>query len=152
MTGKFRILFRLSGRGVVRKAVITLVTLAVLAVPMFAVQRKGSTLELWGVELPKSTTIYISDDESVAESEAAKALDDATEDYLRELFSWWWMIAGLAYVLPVMLMPSSASFARDQVLWLRMTPCSARDLALARLWRVGVALAVVGAPGIVVAV
>jgi hypothetical protein len=55
---------------------------------------------------------------------------------LGELFSWGWAVVGLFYVLPGVLVPLARSYSVSQVLWLRLTPCTARDLALARLVRV----------------
>jgi hypothetical protein len=60
----------------------------------------------------------------------------ATTSYLRELFSWWWVAVAAAYLLPVVLLPTAASFSRDQILWLRLTPCSAREVAVGRAGRV----------------
>jgi preprotein translocase subunit Sss1 len=124
---------------------LPLLTLGILVFPMLAVHWTGSSLELWGVKLSNNDTIIISDDMSISNR------DQAIDDYLRELLSWWWVTVGLVYLLPVVLMSSTASFARDQVLWLRMTPCSARELALARLWRVMTALFLLGGIGFVVA-
>ncbi len=72
--------------------------------------------------------------------------------FLRECLSWWWLIAAVGYVLPVLLLPLAASFAPSQVLWLRLTPCSPRDVALARTARLGIAVASLGALGLPAAV
>lgn len=146
LNGRLGILFRLFGRGIVRKLMIPLVTLGILAVPMFAVEWNGSNLELWGVELPNNDKIIIISDKNPADFR-----EQTMGDYVRELLSWWWVTVGLVYLLPVVLMPSTASFARDQVLWLRLTPCSARELALARLWRVVTALCFLGGMSLIVA-
>ncbi len=136
MSGRLAVLFRLSGRGAVQKLLLPLLALGVLVAPMLAVEWNGSTLMLWGVSFPDT---------------GAQGRDGALGGYLRELLSWWWMGIGLAYMLPVILMASAGSFSRDQVLWLRMTPCSARELALARVWRVLAPLSLLGAGGFCVA-
>ncbi len=140
MNGRLGVLCRLFGRGVFAQLLPSIAVLAVLAVPMFAVRWHGSGLELWGVVFDKNVIELDSGDGSAREK--------AMGDYLRELFSWWWVFVSLAYLLPVVLMVSAASFSRDQVLWLRMTPCSARELAVARLCRVLVALAVLSVLGL----
>lgn len=137
MRSSLPVLFQLFGRGACRKMLGVIGLLGLLTVPMLAVEWNGSELELWGVRF---------------ESAGDPTREAALGNYHRELISWWWGIVGLAYLLPVVLMTAAASFSRDQVLWLRMTPCSARELALARLWRVSVSLLGLGSVGLPVAV
>lgn len=62
--------------------------------------------------------------------------EEAILHLLREMFSWAWALAGLTYLLVALLMPLARSYSVSQVLWLRLTPCTARDLAAARVSRV----------------
>jgi uncharacterized membrane protein YhaH (DUF805 family) len=136
MNGRMPVLLRLFSRGVLVRSRSVFVVLGVLLVPMLGIHWNGSGLELWGVAF---------------ETAGPYTRESALSDYLRELFSWWWIHVGLAYLLPVVLLATVASFSRDQVLWLRMTPCSARELALARLGRVVFSLLLIGSIGLAAA-
>jgi hypothetical protein len=82
------------------------------------------------------------------EFRVASGPTEALSLFVREVLSWWWLAAGVLYLLPVLLLPLAGSFARNQVLWLRLTPCSARELALGRAVRVVVASALLGGLGL----
>jgi hypothetical protein len=64
---------------------------------------------------------------------------------LQEFFSWAWALACFVYLLPAVLLPLARSYSISQVLWLRLTPCTARDLAAARLGHVVLATLFLGA-------
>ncbi len=64
--------------------------------------------------------------------------------FLGEFGSWAWIfVLGGAYMLPVVLLPLAMSYSVSSVLWLRLSPCSSRDLALARVARLLLGLVVV---------
>ena len=52
---------------------------------------------------------------------------------LSEFFCWGWVIVIMAFWLPNVLLPLGNSHSTSQVLWLRMTPTTASDMALARV-------------------
>jgi len=65
---------------------------------------------------------------------------------LGEMFSWAWTIGCVAFLLPAALLPLASSFGVSHTLWLRLTPCSPRELSAARAGRL---LATVVAAGVV---
>ena len=135
MTQRLLVLYRLIGQGSTKNLWIVLGGLTLVATMIGAAQWNGSGLELWNVAVGRET-----------DREAAIA------SHLREMFSWWWLIIGFAYLLPVVLMPLSTSFSRDHVLWLRLTPCSPRKIALARACRGAGSALMLGGLGLSVAI
>lgn len=55
---------------------------------------------------------------------------------LVENYSWAWLIVGMAYVLPTLLLPLASSYSLSETMWLRLLPCEPREVALARVCRV----------------
>jgi hypothetical protein len=104
-------------RGLVGCALVLVLLIGGLAMPA---RLTDGVLQLWGVGM---------------EGYAAAEEQGPLPAFVRECFSWWWLIAAVAYVLPVLLLPLAASFAPSQVLWLRLTPCSSRAVMLARTMR-----------------
>jgi len=55
---------------------------------------------------------------------------------LTEFYAWAWLIVGLSYVLPAVLLPLANGFSLTHTLWLRLLPCHPREVAIARAARV----------------
>lgn len=53
-----------------------------------------------------------------------------------EMFSWAWLLSSLLYVLPSVLLPLATSHSTSHILWVRLTPATSGELAVARLDRV----------------
>jgi hypothetical protein len=111
------------GRNLAYCALVLALLIGGLALPA---RLTDGVLHVWGV---------------VMEGYAAGDEQGPLPAFLRECFSWWWLIASVAYVLPVLLLPLAASFAPSQVLWLRLTPCTPRSVMLARAARLMLGLA-----------
>jgi hypothetical protein len=119
-----------AGRNLGGCALVLVLLVLGLALPA---READGTLALWGVAL---------------EGYGVEGVGGPLRAFLRECLSWWWLVAAVGYVLPVLLLPLAGSFAPSQVLWLRLTPCSPRDVALARAARLGLGLFALAALGL----
>jgi hypothetical protein len=66
---------------------------------------------------------------------------------LSEYFCWGWVFVSLAFCLPNVLLPLATSHSISQVLWLRLTPTTPREMAVARICRLLLAASFLGLLG-----
>jgi hypothetical protein len=135
---RLRLLARVHLEGLVPGAELALLLLLGAALLVACpVGWNGEHLSVWGVDLP----------------DFAPGLDrnGAVVAFVTEMLSWGWVVVLLGYVLPRVLLPLAASFAPNQVLWQRLSCCTARDVSYARGLRVLVVAALVGGLTVVLA-
>jgi hypothetical protein len=119
-------------RGALDRLSAPIAVLALFGVTVTFVRWDPATRDLYLWRIPFKVTLLIDGGE-------AGLREHAIQELIRETLSWWWLVVVFLYVLPTLLLPLARSFSIEQMLWLRLAPCTARDIAAARACRVIVA-------------